>query len=160
MTLAELYLQMQDFPDAVGQYDLWIAAHPDDFRRWTALNGRCWARAQWGHDLEQALSDCNAALRSMPKMANVLDSRGLVRLRRGEFERAIADYDAALALNPELAWSLYGRGLAELKTGATTKGDADLAAAIALDPRQVARAKALGLTREAYASGAEVSAAR
>jgi tetratricopeptide (TPR) repeat protein len=97
------------------------------------LNARCWARAGWGQQLDQALADCEAALKSDPKSPEFLDSRGLVRLRMGQLDAAIADYDAALAAAPKLAGSLYGRGLARLKKG-DAGGKADLDAAKALSP--------------------------
>ncbi len=127
------------------QFDLWIKAHPDDSRQPAALNGRCWSRAQLGQDLDKALADCNAALRLSPNNAAALDSRGLVRLRRGEIDLAIADYDAALTLQPKSAWSLYGRGLAKLKKGMTAEGQADIAAATALQPGLPQEAKARGI---------------
>lgn len=63
----------------------------------------------------------------------VLDSRGLVYLRLGNFEAAIHDYDDALHADPSMPTSLYGRGLAKLRSGETAQGQADLAAAKKLD---------------------------
>ncbi len=146
MELAVLFDHAGDFAETVRQYDLWIAAHPDDARAPEALNGRCWARAEMNSDLDRALSDCNAALRRAPKTANFLDSRGLAHLRRGELDAAIADYSAALALRPKLTMSLYGRGLAEQKQGLADKAKADIAAAIALDPSLPDEAKRIGLS--------------
>ena len=74
-----------------------------------------------------------------------LDSRGLVRLRRGEYDKAIADYDMALAARPHEAWSLYGRGLAELRSNRKVDGQADVAAALALRPRLADEAKRYGI---------------
>ena len=145
LRLAGFYDQGDRLNDAIAQYDLWIAAHPDDSRHALALNGRCWARALMGQDLDKALSDCDAAHRSMPKNPNVLDSRGLVHLRRREFAKSIADYDAALAIQPRGAWSLYGRGLAKLDSG-DAAGKADLAAAIAVNPKIRERTGKYGLT--------------
>ena len=73
------------------------------------LNTRCWDRALFGIDVEQAVADCDAALRHNRKVAEYLDSRGLAHLRLGQNDQAIEDYDAALALDPKIAWSLYGR---------------------------------------------------
>ena len=87
-----------------------------------------------GRDLDKALADCNTALRLRPGTANMLDSRGLVRLRMGDLDKAIADYDAALATAPKMAWSLYGRGVAEQRKGLTSRGEADIAAAAAINP--------------------------
>ena len=61
-----------------------------------------------------------------------MDSRGLVRLRLGDYDKAISDYDDSLKLSPKNAWSLYGRGMAKRKKGDTAGSQADLAAAKAL----------------------------
>ncbi len=110
-----------------------------------ALNGRCWARALAGHDLDKAIGDCDRALRLRPKTAAFLDSRGLARLRNGDLDKALADYNAALALEPNMAWSLYGRGIAEHRKGMTAQGKADIDAAIALQKDLPERAKKIGL---------------
>jgi tetratricopeptide (TPR) repeat protein/predicted aspartyl protease len=130
---------------AVGVFDQWIKAHPDDVRRPVALNDRCWAHALAGQDLDAALRDCNAALRLRPGTANFLDSRGTVQLRRGEWAKALADFDAALAGQPKLAWSLYGRGIAKLRSGDAAGGKADMAAAVAIRPGVADDARSYGI---------------
>jgi len=144
--MASLYELAERLPAAIAQDDLWIAAHPDDIGLAGARNGRCWARALLNQELDKALADCNVALRLGPKMANVLDSRGLVRLRRGDMDGAIADYDAAISLNPKVAWSLYGRGVAKTRKGLVADGAADMAAATALRPDMAAEARKWGVT--------------
>jgi tetratricopeptide (TPR) repeat protein/predicted aspartyl protease len=135
--LAQLYEQT-DFPArAVPQYGLWIANHPDDSKIVQALHHRCRVRAVQGQDLEKALDDCNAAYRRgdksvHPGIAAILGSRGLVRLRLGNYDKAIADYDESLRLAPKNASSLYGRGIARLRKNKTAEGEADLAQAKAL----------------------------
>lgn len=111
-----------------------------------ALNSRCWNRALSGEELEQALGDCNTALKLKPNTAAFLDSRGLVQLRRKNYDAAIADYDAALRLQPKTAWSLYGRGLAKLRKGLSSEGQADIAAATVLQPKMAERAASYGIT--------------
>ena len=81
-----------------------------------------------------------------PNTAAILDSRGLVYLRQGNYDRAIADYDAALRLQPKTAWSLYGRGLSRLKKGQTAAGQADIAAATALSPKIAENAARHGIS--------------
>lgn len=126
-------------PAAIAQFDLWIAAHDADARAAEALNSRCWDRALLGQELAKALSDCNAALKrgtkSSPFDARVRDSRGLVRLRMGDYDKSIADYDASLQVLPKNAWSLYGRGIDELRKNKTPQGEADLAAAVKIWPK-------------------------
>ena len=121
---------------AIADFDQAIRIDP---KYADAYNGRCWARAVIGHDLAQALVDCNEALRLRPDDAVALNSRGLVQLKLGAFDRAIADYGAAFAKHDDLPYgrvvgadSLYGRGVAKLRSGDRAAGEADMAAAKAI----------------------------
>ncbi len=145
--LGELYADAGQFGAAVLQYSKWIETHQrENVTMASALNSRCWARARWGRELDEALADCNSALKLRPDTAAILDSRGLVYLRRAEFKKSIADYDAAIRLDGHLAWSLYGRGIAQMHTGETARGHADIAAATALDKNIAATAARYGIT--------------
>jgi tetratricopeptide (TPR) repeat protein/predicted aspartyl protease len=139
--LAAMFSTTDAFEPAVASYDLWLKSHPEDHDRAAAFNGRCWARALLDRDLDKALSDCDAALRSRPGVSSYLDSRALVRFRRGEFDKALVDYDAALAAQPREAWSLYMRALTARRLGKTAQADADRTAALAINPGVAARAK-------------------
>jgi tetratricopeptide (TPR) repeat protein/predicted aspartyl protease len=145
LRVAEYYGHAGEHEKAVRQFDVWLAAHPDDS---AALNGRCWTRMLWGRGLDAALADCNRAISHGYKVAAVLDSRGYVHLRRGEFDPAIADFDAALKLQPSTASSLYGRGLARLKKGDQSGGQADVAAGAVAGPGIVAELKHYGLDEQ------------
>ena len=136
--MAALYEDAYLSSPAIAQFDLWIAAHPDDARLPFALNSRCWARAFGGVDLSLALKDCNAALKRAKRgssfYAQVADSRGLVFLRFGDYAESIADYDASITIAPKIAWSWYGRGIDKLRQHQIAAGDADIAQAKSLDP--------------------------
>ena len=136
--LARAYQSADLLPASIAQYDLWIPAHATDARMPEALKNRCWIRALQGQELNQALADCNAALKSSakgePYKAQALNGRGLVRLRLGNYDKAIADYDDSLKLYPQDAWVLYGRGVAKIRENKVTEGEADMAAAAALWP--------------------------
>jgi tetratricopeptide (TPR) repeat protein len=136
--MAAAYERADRLTAAIAQYDLWIAAHEDDFRIPYAQNSRCWARALGGGDLSLALKDCNAALKRAKKgssfYAQVAASRGLVFLRLGEYPKSIADYDASIAIAPKIARSWYGRGIDKLRQHQTAAGDADIAQAKSLEP--------------------------
>ena len=146
LTLADMYGSLHEPAKAVPQYTLWLRYHPDDRRKPDALNGRCWARAQLGTELDLALADCDDATR-LRRSADILDSRGFVHLRMGDAGKAIRDYDAALALDAKSSWSLYGRGLAKRRVGDKAGGDADVVAAVALNDRIASRFKDLGVER-------------
>jgi tetratricopeptide (TPR) repeat protein/predicted aspartyl protease len=136
LEMARLYARADLLPAAIEQLDSWILAHNDDARMVTALNERCRSKALLGQDLDGALKDCNKALGRSLKGSNgaIYDSRGLVRLRRGEYDKSIADYDASLQLSPQLASSLYGRGIALIRNKQDARGSADMAAAEKLAP--------------------------
>src|SRR5262245_19043032 len=94
-------------------------------------HSRCLAHLLVSRDLQQALADCDQALRLLANDV-YLDSRGLVHLRLGNLNDAIADYDGALKVNPKLASSLYGRGIARLRKKDAARSKADIAAAMAI----------------------------
>lgn len=143
--LAQLYDRVDAPEQALANYDLWLKSHPEDSNRVNAWNGRCWARGQLNRDLDKALSDCNAAIKAQPNIAAYLDSRALIRLRRGEWDKAQADYDAAIKLSPRNAWSLYARSIVEARSGKADRAKADRDAALAIDPKVVERARRMGL---------------
>lgn len=145
LRMADLYIDAGRPVAAIAQYDQWIDVHRDDAKLPWALNGRCWAQALTGEQLDRALKDCSAAIRLAPKAASIRDSRGLVYLRMGKLDKAIDDYDAALAQNPKIGWSLYGRGIARLRKGLKSAGEADLAAASAVEPGIADEARRYGI---------------
>lgn len=138
LRMAIAYARVDRLPQAVVQLDAWIAAHEADARMAAALNERCWIRTLSDQDLPQALDDCNAALKRSDKQdvesARLFNSRGLVRLRLGDYQKSIADYNASLGLNARDAWALYGRGVDEKRLGKNAAADADMAAASAIWP--------------------------
>jgi tetratricopeptide (TPR) repeat protein len=145
--MAEIYAQQRQFSQAIAQYNLWIAVHDDDARLGAAYTMRCRERALLGQELDKAQSDCNKALHLNSRNSVALDSRGLVRLRLGDFGHAVSDYTEALKLQPGNPWSLYGLGLAEGHQKDTAEASAgDLAAATALTPHIADEFKKLGLT--------------
>lgn len=145
LTLGGMYDRLDMPAAALANYDLWLRDHPEDSKRANALNGRCWARGQLNRELDKALADCNAALKAFPTRSAYLDSRALVRLRRGEFVAALADYDAALKQNPRSAWSLYARGIAAQHAGRPAESTANRTAALTMDRRVADRAKRIGI---------------
>ncbi|HEX4737193.1 MAG TPA: aspartyl protease family protein [Allosphingosinicella sp.] len=145
LEIGGLYEAAHAYAPAVAQLDLWIAAHGEDARFAEALNARCWSRALAGSELKKALDDCNAALRFNPHNPAFLDSRGLVRVRMGDWDKAIGDYDEVLKHAPKTAWSLYGRGVAKHHKGLAADGDSDIKAATAIDADVLEQAKKDGI---------------
>jgi tetratricopeptide (TPR) repeat protein len=147
LEMAGAYQAADFLAPAIAQFDLWIQSHGEDAHLAGALNGRCWSRALLGQDLTAALADCNKAegLSAKGADAAILDSRGLVRLRLGDYGKAIADYDASLKLKPKNAWSLYGRGIAKIRSHHATEGEGDIAEAVVIAPGIAERFKARGI---------------
>jgi tetratricopeptide (TPR) repeat protein len=162
LDLGLVYDSIGESPAAIRQYDLWLAAHQEDPRSVVALDGRCRALAEANQKLEDALKDCNEAIRRLDRAATVegpdqfiqqhpqenpdlLGSRGFVLLRLGKFDRAIKDYDGAVAGRPKTAEYRFGRGLAELRAGRQDKGRADITEATAMKPDVAERFGAWGL---------------
>jgi tetratricopeptide (TPR) repeat protein len=100
-----------------------------------ALHGRCWAKAVLNKDLEEALADCNEALRLKPNDPEMQGGRGFLYLRLGFFKTSILDYSAAIEGMPNEARFHYGRGLAKSGLGDEDGADADFLTARALDPK-------------------------
>jgi tetratricopeptide (TPR) repeat protein/predicted aspartyl protease len=147
MRMGYLYGYIGQPQAAIAQFSKWIEVRErGDVHMSNALHARCWARAWWGQELQQALADCNAALKLSPNTAAYLDSRGLVYLRQNQYDQAIADYDAALRLQPANASSLYGRGVARVHRGQSAQGNADLSAAAALQPQIAAEMSKHGIS--------------
>jgi tetratricopeptide (TPR) repeat protein len=112
-----------------------------------ALNEICRDAATVAQALDQALSDCDAAIKLEPRNAEILDSRAFVLLRLKRDDEAAAGYGAALALRPDLAQSLYGRSLAERRAGHAADADRDLKAALTADPKIADEFKGYGVTQ-------------
>jgi predicted aspartyl protease/Tfp pilus assembly protein PilF len=146
--MANIYSRLDLQDGALAQVNLWIAGHANEPRLDNALNLRCWARAMLGVELDRGLADCETALAQQPQNAAFLDTRGWLRLRRGEWRDAKSDFDRALMIRPEDAWSLYGRGIARGRSGDAAQGRADIETARKLLPTIDAEAGRHGLAAD------------
>jgi tetratricopeptide (TPR) repeat protein len=132
---SQAYADTGRYPLALQLLNTWIAAHPDDERRYTALMSRCLMRGMLGQELEAALADCNHARRELSSNSAVLFDRGIVELRLKQYDKAISDFTDTIKLQPRLARAYYARGVARVAKGDKTGGDADLKAALDMEPR-------------------------
>jgi tetratricopeptide (TPR) repeat protein/predicted aspartyl protease len=160
LRVAGLYVRLDLMDRALPQWDRWIAAHREDEGLPEVLNARCRARAMLAVDLDKAVADCDEAVDRRDGNASFVDSRGWLRLRRGELRKAIADFDRALRLKPDEAWSLYGRGQARIRQGEAGPGNADVAAARRLAPDIDERAGRYGFAAPVAASASAAVDAR
>ena len=132
--MGNLYLYADQFASAVVQYTDWIDSHPRDVHMSSAQDQRCWTRALWGQELDLALSDCDAALRTAPQGSDFVRQSGTGQAAPRRLRQGYCRFDQALALRPRDAWPLYGRGVAKLRKGNSAAGHDDIAAATALTP--------------------------
>jgi formylglycine-generating enzyme required for sulfatase activity/lipoprotein NlpI len=140
---AELYQKNGDYPSALKDFDKAIQLQPAQPTLGVVWNERCWTRAIVG-ELQDALTDCNEAIRLAPNLAAAFDSRGFTYLKLGRWNLAIADFNSALRLDPKLPSSLFGRGFAKLQRG-DPGGNADISAAKTVDQNIVEQFVRYGL---------------
>jgi len=107
-------------------------------------NGRCWARAVLGQELDLAREDCEAAVGKEPEDGNNHNSLAFVRFRSGDYAGAIADYTTSLSLDPSGASSYYMRGRAKALTGDAT-AHADIDKGLSLEPGVAERYAGYGI---------------
>ena len=72
-------------------------------------------RALMEGELEEALSNFEAAVRLEPNYADAYTGRGIVHLRRGDYGIAFKEFDEALKFAPGSAEAYSGRGYAAAK---------------------------------------------
>ncbi|MBV8800483.1 MAG: hypothetical protein JOY77_03170 [Alphaproteobacteria bacterium] len=114
---------LDDYQHAIGDFSRLIDLQPSSAN---AHRERCWARAAWNRDLDDALEDCDQALSLKPGDVLVLDARCLAEIRKAAYAVAISNCSAALGADPNLASSYYLRGVARRKSGDAVRGDADI----------------------------------
>jgi len=133
--VGDTYNNMGQYDRAIESLDKAIKMKPDYANAW---NGRCLAHERLGQ-LQQALADCNEAIRLSRSgdfvMTTTLSVCGYIYLRMKNYDAAIADFDATLKADPNsAAGSLYGRGLAEKAKGDIAGANTDIAAAKSITP--------------------------
>ena len=84
--------------------------------------------------LDDAIADCDEALRLKPKFGPAYENRGLARLRKGDYQQAIADSTQGIELNRLSPEGLVNRGVAYRALGEEDKALADWTAAIRVSP--------------------------
>jgi predicted aspartyl protease/tetratricopeptide (TPR) repeat protein len=146
LRVAQIYAASRHFDMAITQLDGWIAAYPKDGQLPTALGERCRARILLNKELDQALADCDAALKSGPRNSASLATRALLMLRRGELDASIKDFSNAVELQPKDDFALYGLGVAQSKQGLRAQAEKNMQAATAIDPNAAEFFKRFGFT--------------
>jgi hypothetical protein len=81
----------RDIAGVIAEYDGLIRLDP---KIPLGFDGRCWARALAGVDLDAALADCNRAIELSRYDAIAYQDRAIVWFKRGELSKVI--FDASL----------------------------------------------------------------
>lgn len=118
MVLEAESLEIQErFDDAIAAYKAILAR--DDvpkFVRATAINNLAFLLAMKKQDLDQALEGVNEAIEIIGPISDILDTRALVYLHRGDFADAVKDLQLAVKMGAtaskyfHLAQALLGAG--------------------------------------------------
>lgn len=110
---ADLSFRLRKYDAAIADENVFIAAFPDSPY---GFGGRCAAEVQL-HELQQALADCNHALRNAKSDGYWYVLRGNVYRAQGDMARAAADYQRAEVFRPfavevlrEEAWLALAQG--------------------------------------------------
>jgi predicted aspartyl protease/Tfp pilus assembly protein PilF len=147
-SMGAAYAQMKLVPEALRQWDLWVAHHEEDANLGEVLNDRCWLRARMKVDLPKALEDCKAAVKADEENPHFHDSLGWTYLRLDQPKAARVAFDKAIALDPKKSFSYYGRALARRRAGDAEGAVQDVAAARKLDAHVDAAVQKAGFEAE------------
>jgi len=126
-----VYFDQKKYERAIEDFSMAIELGTNESSNW---NERCWARAVWGEQLEEAMDDCDQALWIDPENSYAYDSRGLVHLRLGNWDSALLDYQSARDIDPA-ASAYFGHGIALKRLGNDEEAAADFAKAAEIDPK-------------------------
>jgi tetratricopeptide (TPR) repeat protein len=143
-----VWIERGDAKQAIADADAAVRLEPDDH---VHQHNRCSVRIRFMIELETALAACNEALRMRPGDIDGLSSRGVVRLKLGQFAAAKADFSDCLARlkapaeanrddgERDRVFCLYGRGVARVQGSADMSGEwqagrTDIAEAAKLRP--------------------------
>jgi len=97
-------------------------------------SNRCLAFSKLNR-FQQAIPDCNEAIRLNPQNVYGYVNRCLAFNRLKQYQRAMADCNQAIRLNPRFAITYYNRGVAFTRLKQYQKAIADYSQAIRLNPR-------------------------
>jgi tetratricopeptide (TPR) repeat protein len=112
--------QAGKFDVALADFDKAILAEPTNS---VALRDRCRVRLALKKDLNDALADCNAALKVAPGSARAIMLRGEVYTKLGRCAEAKADLDAAVKTDPSTAQEVSESRLCQAGLGSASGGD-------------------------------------
>lgn len=146
--MARLYAALDNAPEALRQWDLWMPSRGNDMAMVSALEGRCWLRARLKLDVPLAIEDCKRALKIDRDEPFAHGTLGWAYLRSGDLQGAIQAFDRSIELRPTWAWAHYGRALARRQAGGDLQAaQSDLSRARELDAQIDAHVQRAGFDK-------------
>ena len=82
---------------AISLYERIYKIYPDDL---IVLNNLAWAYCQENGDLQRSLEMANSGLKKNPEYIDLIDTRGFIYIKLGQYENAISDFRKCLELYP------------------------------------------------------------
>jgi len=79
------------------------------------------AHGEHKKEYDQALADCDQAVRLNPKHSRAYYGRGVTWSKKSDYAKAIADYSKAIELDPKYAAAFSARGMAHRRIGELDK---------------------------------------
>jgi tetratricopeptide (TPR) repeat protein len=119
-TLAVLYHSTQKSQKAVQTYRKVLSLEPD---MPVAVNNLSWLICEYENEPEKALKLAERGVEQFGDYVDLIDTRGMIYYRLGEFEKALDDFNKCIELyspySRSLAGSYYHRGLCQTSMGNT-----------------------------------------
>ncbi|MBW8016040.1 MAG: tetratricopeptide repeat protein [Planctomycetes bacterium] len=95
--MAVLYQMVEQNDKAISLYERVHDIRPDDL---IVLNNLAWAYCQEKGNYQQALEMANRGLKKAPEYIDLIDTRGFIYSKLGQFDKAIIDFQKCLELYP------------------------------------------------------------
>ena len=128
---AETWFKKGDHANAIADLSEYLRLRPKSAQ---AYSQRGWLRLET--NLDEALTDFNAALRLDPRHAGALVGRAALWERKNEVEKAIVDLTAAIDVAPSNADAFSRRALLRWRSGEHDQAIGDLTTALQLNPKE------------------------
>jgi tetratricopeptide (TPR) repeat protein len=152
MALGVLKITRGQVDQAEAYYRQIIASDPNNFPAYNTLAVLLALTAKDDKKTDEALRLINHAIELAGSLPALLDSRAVVRIKRGEPQRALEDLDVILADTPEKidpVW-LFHKALALNATGSNHDEARDVMATARKEPYNLDRSKIDGPERKDY----------
>jgi len=132
-TLAVLLQTTERFEESAKLYQQILQLQPDNV---IAMNNLAWIMCEEQGKLKEALELAQAGLQIAPNYIDLIDTRGVIYHKLGEFDKAIEDFNTSIKLypkqNPAAVASRFHLGRSLAAKGQSNKAVAELQQALSL----------------------------